>query len=204
MKYKVILFILSSILSVSVKSQIQISKTNADYSLSIKQDSVYRILSFWKDNDSTIYSSVKYTISDFTQNQDEKYLEDEIIVIQKLWDIADDSIQYNLESFNIAYPIQFTDVLKNHISAFLKSKDWQNHVNKNGKKLDYDIIKKVMLENDIYMPLNEFLKTKGYQVIGFSTEKHGFVTEENLQRAGFNANEIIPMPFIVWVKLEKN
>ena len=58
-----------------------------------------------------------------------------------------------------------------------------------------------MLENNVYKPLQDFLKTKNYPITGFETEKHGFVTKENLQKAGFSGDEIIPMPFIVWLKL---
>jgi hypothetical protein len=45
------------------------------------------------------------------------------------------------------------------------------------------------------------LKTKGYHITGFSNEKHGFVTKENLQKSGFAGNEIVPMPFMVWLIL---
>jgi len=147
---------------------------------------------------------VKYTISDFNQNQNEKNLKDEIIFIERLWNMAEDSIQFDLESFNIGYPLQFSDVLKNHVNSFLESKEWQTHLSDNGKKLDYEIIKKFMLENNVYKPLNAFLNTKGYVINSFYTEKHGFVTEENLHKAGFSRNEVIPMPFIIWAKLEKH
>jgi hypothetical protein len=93
--------------------------------------------------------------------------------------------------------------LKNHIQAFTDSKNWQNHIKQNGKKLDYKIIKETMLKSDIYKPLNDFLKTKGYYISGFETEKHGFITKKNLQKAGFPGSEIVPMPFIVWVVLNK-
>ena len=84
----------------------------------------------------------------------------------------------------------------------IDSDKWKNHVKNKGKKLDYLLIKEVMLENKVYKPLNDFLKTKGYSINGFSTEKHGFVTKENLQKVGFPENEIIPMPFIVWILIE--
>ena len=61
-----------------------------------------------------------------------------------------------------------------------------------------------MLEGDVYKALNDFLKTKGIYISGFGTEKHGFVTKENLQKAGFTGNEIVPMPFIVWVTLNQS
>lgn len=189
--------------STFLNAQIKIRKSNVDYSVRSEKDSISRILTFWKDKDSTIYTSVKYSISDFNSISSEKKLIDEINTINQLWDIAKDSITHDLQSFNIAYPLQYSDILKNHIQAFIDSKEWQNHIKQYGKKLDYSIIKKVMLENNVYKPLNDFLKTKGYEISGFDTEKHGFVTNKNLQKAGYSENEIIPMPFIVWVILNK-
>jgi len=186
-----------------LSAQIITKKTSVDYSLKIQNDSVYRILTFWKHKDSTIYSSVKYSISDFNKISSEKNLIDEIENINQLWDIAKDSIEMNLESFNISYPLYYSDVLKNHIKAFNDSKEWQNHVKLFGKKLDYDMIKKVMLESNVYKPLIDFLKTKDYSVKEYETEKHGFVTKENLQKAGFPDNNIVPLPFIVCLSLSK-
>lgn len=200
------LLILLSFLLVfkSVYCQITINTSEVDYTLKIEKDSVYQILTFWKHRDSTIYTSVKYSINDFNKITTEKNLTDEIRTINQLWDIAKDSITFNLQSFNIGYPLLYSDILKNHVLAFIDSKDWQNHVKQNGKKLDYGIIKKVMLEGDVYKALNDFLKTKGIYISGFGTEKHGFVTKENLQKAGFTGNEIVPMPFIVWVTLNQS
>ncbi|MCK5169114.1 MAG: hypothetical protein KAQ75_04470 [Bacteroidales bacterium] len=187
----------------SVYCQITISKSKVDYSLKIEKDSTTRILTFWKDKDSTIYTSVKYSVIDFKKKSTEINLTDEISTINQLWNIAKDSITFNLQSFNIGYPLLYSDILKNNIQAFIDSKDWQNHIKQNGEKLDYNIIKKVMLDADVYQPLNDFLKTKGFYISGFETEKHGFVTKENLQKVSFTGAEIIPMPFIVWGVLSK-
>jgi len=206
MNYKLrILFSFLCILlsSQSLFSQISIEKTNVDYSITLEKDSVYRILSFGKQFDSGIYTTVRYSISDFNHKPKDKALKDEIKTIKKLWELTEDSIQYDLQSLSIGYPLQYSDVLKNHIQAFINSEAWQNHVKKNGKKLNYEIIKQVILDYDVYKPLHDFLKTKSYEFSGFSTEKHGFVTKENLQKAGFQSNEIIPMPFIVYIVLRK-
>jgi hypothetical protein len=186
-----------------LEAQVYIEKTAVDFTLKIEQDSTYRILRFWKHIDSTIYSSVNYSIADFNTATTERYLKDEINIIEHLWNIAEDSILINVNSFNIGYPLIYRDVYKKHIQAFKNSSDWQNHVNQNGKKLNYKIIKKVMLESDVYKPLNDFLKTKTYYISGFETETHGFVTKENLQKAGFSDSEYIPMPYMVWIILKK-
>lgn len=192
----VILFIANSIFG-----QVMISKTQVDYSLKIEQDSIYRILTFWKHKDSTIYTSIKYSISDFNENSNPKNLADEIVYIEQLWNIAQDSISMNLKSIIIGYPQVYKDILQNHIEAFKQSKEWQSHVNENGKTLNIELIKKIMFESDMYKPLNDLLRTKGYQVSGFETEKHGFITKENQLKAGYSGQEIIPMPFMVWITI---
>ena len=202
MKFRILLYFFLCI-SVFTNAQITTSKTSVDFTLRYEKDSIYHILTFWKDKDSTIYSSVKYSVTDFNKIATYKKLNDEIPIIQQLWEKAEDSIKYNLQSFNIGYPLLYSDILTNHIHAFKNSEEWQNHVKKNGKKLEYALQKKIMLETDVYKPLAHFLKTKGYTITGIETEKHGFVTKENLQKSGFSGNEIIPMPFIVWLVLDK-
>ena len=204
-KFKIVLSIFLIVLaSETLFCQVTISKSEVDYSLKIEKDSILRILTFWKEKDSELYTSVKYSVSDFNVISSEKILENEIKSINQLWDIASDSIIFNLQSFNIVYPLLYSDILKNHIQAFIDSENWQNHVKLNGKTLNYEIIKMIMEESNVYKPLNVFLNTKNYYISGFETEKHGFVTKENLQKAGYQGTEIIPMPFIIWDILERS
>jgi len=200
LKLSILLIFICSTISLS---QVTINQTEVDYTLKVEQDSIHRILIFWKDKDSSKYTSVKYSVSDFNKISVDKILENEISTINQLWKIAKDSIVFDLQSFNIEYPMLYSDVLNNYIQAFIDSKEWQEHVKQNGKKLNYKIIKSEMLRANVYKPLNDFLKTKGYQISGFETEKHGFVTKENLHFAGFSGDEIIPMPYMVWIKLDK-
>ncbi len=200
---RLLLFTLLFCINLKSYSQIYVSKTEVDYSLKVERDGIHRILTFGKDKDSNIYTSVKYSVSDFNTIVGEKKLKDEINTMEELWSIAQDSIKYDLQSFNIGYPATYSDILNNHIKAFLESKEWQTHVEKNGKKLNYDLIKKIMLESNVYKPLYDFLKTIHYTFIGFETEKHGFITENELQTLGYSGKEIIPMPFMVWIKIEK-
>ncbi len=201
---KLLLTICFSVILYTLTAQITISRTSVDFSVTYNEDSTYRILTFWKDQDSSIFTSVKYSITDFNKNPEVKILSDEIATINQLWNIAKDSIEFKLESFNISYPLFYSDILNNHIKAFNESPIWQNHIKQHGKKLDYGIIKNVMLEYNVYKPLNDFFKEKVYIITGFETEKHGFVTKENLQKEGYKGDEIIPMPYIVWITIQED
>ena len=131
MKYELkitLFFLLTLFLTKNVLSQVSVTKSNVDFTLTLKQDSVYRILTFWKEKDSEIYTSVKYTVSDFSKLAAEKNLSDEIETINQLWIFSLDSIETDLQSFNIGYPLLYSDILNNQIQAFLYSDEWQKHV----------------------------------------------------------------------------
>jgi len=183
-------------------SQVIIQKTEKDYTLKIDSDSIIRHLTFWKDNDSTYYSGCKYSCTKFKTLTNPLHLSDEIQTMEMLWKSATDSIEINLNSIFIGYPSEYIDILTNHILAFTLSDEWQNHIEKNGKTLDYKLMQQIMLDYNVYKPLNDFLLTKGYQIKGFSTEKHGFVTKEELIKLGYSGKEIIPLPFMVWISIK--
>ena len=203
LKSAFIILVISLLILKNSECQVKINRSNIEFTLQVEQDSIYRILSFYKDKDSVMFTSVKYSISNFNQNSTKKELSEEVKIIDKLWDIAADSIQFNLQSFNIGYPLLYSDVVKKYINTFINSNEWQEFINQNGKQLNYKLMKSVMLKNDVYESLNDLLKTKGYYISEFITEKHGFITSDKLQEQGFDKDEIIPMPFIVWARLKR-
>lgn len=106
-----IIFLFLFSITESLFSQVSVRKSEHDYSLKIEKDSIYRILTFWKYKDSTIYSSVKYSISDFNSISSPKRLSDEINTINQLWDIAEDSIKSNASKSIRKYIIYCLDLL---------------------------------------------------------------------------------------------
>lgn len=139
----------------------------------------------------------------FANTRQSQPLSSEIQYIRSLWDSARQAIDIRLTSVSVGYPLQYTDVLKNHVTAFKRSPEWQAHVKNKGKTLDYPLIKSTMLAGHVYQPLEDLLKEYGYEITGFSTEKHGFVTKDQLLDMGEAADEVIPVPFMVWIKVEK-
>jgi hypothetical protein len=183
-------------------SQVSIQKTESDYTIKIETDSIIRHLTFWRDKETGIYTGCKYSCTKFKVLSKSLLLSDEIENIKALWNIASDSININLNRVFIGYPEEYSDIFLNQINAFYQSEKWQNHIKKNGKTLDYKIIHEVMLDSNVYKPLTDLLFDRGYRISGFSTEKHGFATKESLIKYGFSGNEIIPLPFMVWISLE--
>jgi len=195
----IISFVFVSFLSFS---QVNIQKTESDYTLKIETDSIIRHLTFGKEKETGMYTGCKYSCTKFKELAKPLNLTEEIKNIKILWTIASDSITIHLNRIFIGYPEEYSDIYLNHINAFNQSEKWQHHVKKNGKTLDYELIHEVMMESNVYKPLTDYLFDKGYKTTGFSTEKHGFATKESLKKYGFSGNEIIPLPFMVWISLE--
>lgn len=200
---RIILFIAFLSISILSYSQVVIQQTESDYTLKIETDSIIRHLTFWKDKETGIYTGCKYSCTKFKVLSKPLLLSEELQYIEILWNIASDSINIELNRVFIGYPEEYSDIYLNQINAFYQSEKWQHHIKINGKTLDYKIIHEVMMDFNVYKPLNDFLFERGYRITGFSTEKHGFATRESLKNYGFTGNEIIPLPFMVWIKVER-
>lgn len=195
----VISFLCISLLSFS---QVSIQQTESDYTLKIETDSIIRHLTFWKDKETGIYTGCKYSCTKFKVLLKPLLLSEELQYIETLWNLASDSITIQLTIFFIGYPEEYSDIFLNQINAFNQSEKWQHHVKKYGKTLDYKLLHEVMMDYNVYKPLTYFLFDRGFRITSFSTEKHGFATRESLKKYGFTGNEIIPLPFMVWISLE--
>ncbi|MEQ8809755.1 MAG: hypothetical protein RIE59_11855 [Imperialibacter sp.] len=162
-------------------------------------DDGYRSLTFRKNGESDTAIFLNYFVSKNTQGKTN--LSDEIPNIRILWDSAAQLIPIRLTSANIGYPLEYDDVLQNQIAAFNASSEWKAHVNKNGKKLDYKLIRQVMIDHHVYGPFEDLLSDFGYTLTDLSTEKHGFVTNEKLKELGRSHDEVIPVPYMVWLAI---
>jgi len=179
-------------------SNLKVKRSEVDFSLLLRDSLDYRVLIFSKQSDSVQFVHMKYS----SVVSDSLLLENEINTIKRLWNIASDSIDISLSSVNIGYPMEYKDVLKRQIEAFLSDKEWREFVNENGKKVNYELTRKIMLDHGVYDQISPLLQEKGYKVIGLSTEKHGFVSADQLKALGYEGNEVVPVPFIVYLTLQ--
>lgn len=174
----------------STLRNIEFYNGDADFTLVFIKDSVRRVLSFRRSKDSTDYQYINYQSS---QNQ-KLILEEEIQYINKLWRLAEDSISIVPKGIMVGYPLEYSDVLRNHIEALkdIDSFDINN----------YDTLRSIMLKKHVYQPLEAYLKTKRYKLNKISTEKHGYVPEEDLIELGYSDTLKIPVPFMVWLEIK--
>ncbi|WP_339812134.1 hypothetical protein [uncultured Imperialibacter sp.] len=199
MSLKAYLLILLLPISHLCRGQIEVDTSFRSISLKLTLDDGYRSLTFRKNGDSDTAIFLNYFVSKNTG--DRTNLSDEIPNIRILWDSATQLIPIRLTSANIGYPLEYDDVLQNQIAAFNASGEWKAHVNKNGKKLDYKLIRQVMIDHHVYGPFEDLLADYGYALTDLSTEKHGFVTNEKLKELVRNPDEVIPVPYMVWLTI---
>ncbi len=161
-------------------------------------------ISFIKNKDSAAYSTLRISNYYYQANIDTsftlEYLSEQLSTI---WAIVEMENKISLTHVSVGYPLEYTDVLINQIEAFKNSPQWQPHLYESKLWLDYELIKATMLEADVYKPLNNFLKTKGFHISGFHLEKHGYVTKNKLEELGYDTNMMIPVPFIVWIDIRE-
>ena len=159
---------------------------------------------FTKQLDSTFSMGILI----WSNHQIENKKQDLARIVEQLdiyWNVAnrDSAINLSEVSVHIGYPIEYGDVLKRHLNGFNKSKKWLEYIAKNGEIPNYKLTDEIMLELDIYKPLNDFLKSKGFEMKEIVSEKIGFVQPELLEEYGLDNKSIIPMPHMVWIKIGK-
>ncbi|MDA3886556.1 MAG: hypothetical protein PF638_13260 [Candidatus Delongbacteria bacterium] len=188
---------------------IAISKTSVDFSI---ENDDKKNLRFSKELQSQIFSHFNYQDLNYGTEK-VRELKEEIKIIEFLWNSGKDSINIDLKSASVGYPLQYKDILLKQIEVFRNDPKWQKYTvyRKNNKKpswdIDHELIETIMLEGKVYSSLDDLLLKFGYKIKGFSVEKTGYVTQKYIDKYDleYEESEIkdIPIPFIVWVSVEK-
>ena len=176
----------------SLWRNIELYDSETDYTLVIDNDSIRRILSFRKNVDSSEFRYINYQIS----NNQKRNLKDEIQFIDRLWRLAEDSINITPKGIMVGYPLEYKDVLKNHIEALKETGNFDIN--------NYDSLRLIMISKHVYQPLETYLKSRGYQLTKISTEKHGYVPKDDLKELGYPDSLKIPVPYMVWLEVKPN
>jgi hypothetical protein len=195
---KIIIHLIITVIISAAFAEITVTQNETEYSLRLEKEDHYSVLSFRKSSEDSVYTYLKYSKSIKIEA-----LALECSTIDSLWTLAEKKVMIELVSADIGYPLQYPDIMPGYIQAFLDSEEWMTHVSLKGKELNYELMHSVIYSSNVFQPLTDLLYLHGYYVTGVSTEKHGFVPKEDLIRYGFKGDEIIPMPFMLYWKLEK-
>jgi hypothetical protein len=189
---------LISLVFIAMSAEITVTHSANEYSLKYSDSTMFRILSFRKNDTDSVFRYLHYSLG-----YKSEALSHEIFYMDTLWRIADCNIDIDLTSADIGYPLEFQDVIMNYIDTFNKSKKWQSHVKAKGKTLNYELMHEIILNSDIYRPFRNLLEKYGYKPVSISSEKHGFILKSELRKLGYKGKEIVPMPFMLYWKVEK-
>lgn len=195
---KIIILVLMFFSSVILSSEISFSRSETNFSIRDQDGDKYCLLTFRKTAEDSVFNYLKYS----SCSKKGEFVH-ELAVVDSLWKLAQDSIKIYLTAADLGYPLEFKAKIKEYIQTFLDSEEWMEHVSVNGKTLNYEIMRKVILENEIYPEIDELFCKHGYNITGINTEKHGFVIKNELIKYGFKGDEIIPVPFMLYWKLER-
>lgn len=158
---------------------------------------------FNKASDSLPYSA--FSIRQFYQTEHQKK-PDLTSIMQYMvifWIAANRDAPIQLQKVYVGSPLSYNDVTKRHLEVFKNSTKWAHHLKENGKIVDYQLVADIMLETDVYKPLNDFLKLKGFEIVDISLEKVGLLPAKQLLGADINSNDRIPTPHMVWIEIGK-
>jgi hypothetical protein len=158
---------------------------------------------FYKNPYSISYSGLSVRHYYYVKNSIKHDLTTIMNHLDIFWFVASRDSKINLQGVHVGYPLEYNDVLMRHIAEFNNSTKWNDYVKQNGKKPNYELTAEIMLETDVYKPLNDFLKLKGFEIVNMSVEKIGRVQPELLEKYGLDNDIIIPMPHMVWIKIER-
>ncbi len=111
----------------------------------------------------------------------------------------------NIKSLGVLSPQHYPDILKNQVNAFNKDKAWRNdslNNNIDNKKTlmlskTYEWSEYVMLKHNVYQPINDFLKQKGFEISGFALEKMSEVSEKRQKGLGIDSIMLVPNPLAI-------
>ncbi len=182
----------------NLNAEIGVSGSEREFSLMLSEGDSRSVLRFGREDAFSPFTYLKYSKSSKIES-----LEAECKIIDRLWMHAAESIDVELTSADAGYPLLFPDVMPDYIQAFLDSEEWMTHVSLKGKELNYELMHKVIYESEVFSSLTDLFYLHGYYITGVSTEKHGFVPREDLMKYGFKGDGIIPVPFMLYWKVER-
>ena len=186
-----------------IEQNVYSKKDSISISYRLKNDLSNIQCGFYKNSDSISYSGLSIRNYYQSKNLDKHDLATIMEYMDIYWMVVNRDSEINLQSVHIGYPLEYTDILMRHIDGFKNSTKWNEYVSQNGKKPNYKLTAEIMLELDVYKPLNDFLKTKGLEIVDMSLEKIGLVLPEILDKYGLDNKTIIPMPHMVWIEIGK-
>lgn len=130
--------------------------------------------------------------------------------IDSCWNYIAKLGEINITSLGLLPPHNYPDVATNQVRAFNQDKEWKNESDNSIDKKEtlmpvttYDKTREMMLKFDVYQPINDFLKQKGFSISDYAVEKMGDISEEKQKSMGIENPILVPSPMAINIYVEK-
>ena len=138
-------------------------------------------------------------------------LNDYIQGIDLCWNYIEKSGHINITSLGLMSPHNYPDILKNQVYAFNKDLDWMNYLNNNTTQNDllmrsttYKRTSETMLKHNVYEPINDFLKQKGFVISAYALEKMASISATKQKNIGIENPSLVPSPLAINISVKKS
>lgn len=131
--------------------------------------------------------------------------------IDTCWNYVSELGVINIKSLGLLAPQHYPDILKNQINAFNNDELWKSKTtnNKISNNEVFDWVPSlnwsgnIMMNNDVYKPINDFLKQKGFKISWYALEKLIEIPESKQNELGVDSVILIPSALAINVSVSK-
>ncbi len=166
-----------------------IESTKAENYLAFKKKTDFARTSFMFHHSK---NSKEYSLLFIRNTNKDLTLNSSMADLHLFWNYAQQENGIKLKGISVPLVTRFSDITKRHIEAFMHSKAWQEYIKVSPNTPNTELTTSIILEHDIYKPLHDFLKGKGYKIKGLRLEKLGYMQASDLQDLGYSEDLIIP------------
>lgn len=170
-------------------------------------------ISFSRSNKDKPWSSISFGYWPYKiiNPEEESKLHRYVKNLDFYWSYIEKSGTISLTRLGLLSPHSYTDVAINQVRAFNEDEQWkkdQNNVLTKKKNLmlskTYRKAAEIMLKHDVYKPINDFIKGKGFSISGYDLEKVGEISEEEQKSMGIENPVLVPTPLAIIINVEKS
>ena len=197
--------------SIRIQNQIEEIDNNHELTITFKKNNGLYI-AFRREHIDSAWTSISFghwphkTFLNNTETMLQKHMEN----IDYCWGYIEKIGEINITSLRLLSPHNYPDIATNQINAFNQDKEWKNKAN---HRIDnkatlmlvttYNKTVEMMLRYDIYKPINDFLKQKGFSISDYAVEKMGYISEEKQRSTGIENPVLVPSPLKINIYVSK-
>ncbi|NMM48725.1 hypothetical protein [Marinigracilibium pacificum] len=189
---RILLALLLFILPVVSFAQVRKASIVGDELYSIKTKNSQSFLYLHQNDSTKNFDHAKYKIDNHEKIS--LNLSMEISTFDEMWKSAIDGKELEIKTIQVEKPEKFDDVLKT-LAEYYLSLEEKPFLD------DYDAIGKMIHQSKAYLPIYEYLHSKGLEVTGIKVERVGIAKAASLNNLGIKGNPIVPVPYLIYLQV---